>query len=92
MMDNIYAGKTVRISGIRKHTNMERSFTLDADIHGMPGQFVMVSVSHAGEIPVSISGFSSRAIEITVRNVGKVTSKIFQLKVGDELKLRRPDG
>ena len=92
MMDNIYAGKTVKISGITKHTNIERSFTLEAHIHGMPGQFVMVSLSHTGEIPVSISGFSSTAIEITVRNVGKVTSKLLQLKVGDELQLRGPYG
>ncbi len=92
MVNNIYAGKAVKILDITKHTNMERSFTLDAHIHGMPGQFVIVSLSHAGEIPISISGFSSTAIEITVRNIGKVTSKLFQLKVGDELHLRGPYG
>ena len=91
-MDNIYAGKAVKILGITKHTNMDRSFTLDANIHGAPGQFVMVSLSHAGEIPVSISGFSSTAVEITVRNIGKVTSKLFQLKVGDKVRLRGPYG
>jgi len=92
MMDNIYAGKAVKILDITKHTNMERSFILDTNIQGAPGQFVMVSLSHAGEIPISISGFSSTAIEITVRNVGKVTSRLFRLKVGDELNLRGPYG
>lgn len=91
-MDNIYASKAVKILSITKHTNIERSFTLDAPIHGMPGQFVMISLLHAGEIPISISGFSSTTIEITVRNVGKVTSKLFQLKVGDEIYLRGPYG
>ena len=69
MMDNIYAGKAVKILGITKHTNMERSFMLDAHFHGMPGQFVIVSLAHAGEIPISISG-SLSFLNVSNLNLG----------------------
>lgn len=91
-MDSIYAGKPVRIVQIQKHTKLERSFTLDVRLEGTPGQFVMVSIPHTGEIPISISGFTSTTIEITVRNAGKVTSEMFRLRTGDELCLRGPYG
>lgn len=91
-MDNIYAGQPVEILKIDKHTNMERSFQLDDRIQGIPGQFVMVSLAQIGEIPISISGFHSTGVEITFRNVGKVTSALSRLKTGDELYLRGPYG
>lgn len=91
-MDNIYSGERVKILEIQKHTSIERSLKLDIGIERGPGQFVMVSLPHAGEIPISISGFTSTAIEITVRNAGRVTSEIFRLKAGDELYVRGPYG
>ncbi len=91
-MDNIYAGRSVEILEIDKHTNMEWSFKLGGHIQGIPGQFVIVSLAQVGEIPISISGFHSTGVEITVRNVGKVTSELFHLKAGDEFYLRGPYG
>lgn len=91
-MDNIYAGRPVKILEIDKHTNMERSFRLDTHVEAIPGQFVMVSLAQAGEIPISISGFCSTSMEITVRNAGRVSSELFDLKAGDELYLRGPYG
>ena len=91
-MDNIYKANPVRISQIRKHTNIESSFVLNTTIKGIPGQFVMVSLPNAGEVPISISGFDRDSIEVTIRNAGVVTSKIFNLKVGDYLYIRGPYG
>ena len=91
-MDNIYMGRPVEILKIDKHTNAEMSFKLGAHIQGIPGQFVIVSLAQVGEIPISISGFSSKGVEITFRKVGKVTSELSHLKAGDELYLRGPYG
>lgn len=88
MRNNIYAGHPATIMEIRRHTSIEWSFVLEETIEGRPGQFVMVSLPMVGEIPVSISGFASDSIEITLRNVGKVTSQIFKLEVGDSLYVR----
>ncbi|MBW8016833.1 MAG: anaerobic sulfite reductase subunit AsrB [Planctomycetes bacterium] len=92
MVSNIYEGNEVKIVKIHKHTKMERTFTLGCELVGCPGQFVMVSVAHAGEIPISISGFSSDTFEITVRNTGKVTSRLFEKKIGDKVSIRGPYG
>lgn len=92
MVANIYEGNEVKIVKIDKHTKLERTFTLGAELQGSPGQFVMVSVAHAGEIPISISGFGSDTFEITVRNTGKVTSRLFDKKVGDKVSFRGPYG
>lgn len=92
MVSNIYEGNEVKIVKIHKHTNLERTFTLDSGLDGCAGQFVMVSVAHAGEIPISISGFGSETFEITVRQTGKVTSSLFDRKVGDSVSFRGPYG
>ncbi len=92
MVANIYEGNEVKIVKIDKHTNLERTFTLDIGLEGCAGQFVMVSVAHAGEIPISISGFGSETFEITVRHAGKVTSSLFDKKVGDKISVRGPYG
>ena len=52
----------------------------------------MVSLPHVGEVPIAVSKFDADSIEITVRNVGKVTSSLFRKKPGDEISLRGPYG
>lgn len=89
---NIYAGTPAKILAVRNHTAHERSFELDKEVTGRPGQFVIVSLPMAGEVPVSISGFKPHSIEITLRNAGTVTSQIFKLKAGDMLYVRGPYG
>ncbi len=89
---NIYASRPAEIVQIRKHTSTEWSFVLAEEIEGRPGQFVMVSLPMAGEVPVSISGFDSHATEITLRRAGQVTSRIFEQKAGDSLYVRGPYG
>lgn len=92
-MANIYAGNPAKVKKIKKHTLQEWSFTLKVELKVIPGQFVMLSLPRAGEVPISISGFSADSIEVTIRNTGKVTSQIFsRVKVGDLLYLRGPYG
>lgn len=59
-----------------------------------PGQFSMLYVPGVGEVPISISGFSSdqKGLIYTVRNVGAVTAAICQMKEGDWLGVRGPLG
>ena len=91
-MENVYTAAAARVLDITSHTDTERSFRLATDIQVSPGQFVMVSLPHVGEVPIAISEIGDTDISITVRHVGKVTSGLFQLKQGDRLFLRGPYG
>jgi anaerobic sulfite reductase subunit B len=91
-VSNIYASEPAKILKIRKHTDQEWSFSLAFDAAEKPGRFVMVSLPHTGEVPISISGFSEGAIELTIRKVGDVTAGLFTRSVGDSLHIRGPYG
>lgn len=91
-MENIYQSKKAKIMGITKHTPVEWSFLLKADVDCAPGQFVFVSLPQVSEIPITISGYQNETLEITVRNVGSVTSEFFKLKSGDSIYFRGPYG
>jgi sulfhydrogenase subunit gamma (sulfur reductase) len=58
------------------------------------GQFLMVSVLGAGEVPISITSVpgAGRDLEICVRAVGHVSSAINMLKTGDDIMVRGPYG
>ncbi|MFW7379540.1 MAG: FAD/NAD(P)-binding protein [Oligoflexus sp.] len=60
----------------------------------IPGQFNMVYAWGAGEIPISISGCSSKTRDLmhTVRSVGAISNKLVSMKPGDWLGLRGPFG
>ncbi len=59
-----------------------------------PGQFVMVSIFGYGEAPISIcsSPTDKGYFDLTVRNVGTLTSRLHQLGEGDTLGIRGPFG
>lgn len=59
-----------------------------------PGQFVMVSVFGAGEVPISVSSSPTNngSFEICVRAAGKVTNALHKLEVGDMIGIRGPFG
>jgi NAD(P)H-flavin reductase len=67
---------------------------LQQDISYVPGQFFMVSVWGAGEVPISAAshGNYSTSVEFCIRKTGFVTSAIHVLKEGDELWVRGPYG
>ena len=59
-----------------------------------PGQFNMLYVFGAGEVPISISGdpTSTRTLTHTTREVGAVTGVMRRLKSGDTIGVRGPYG
>jgi NAD(P)H-flavin reductase len=59
-----------------------------------PGQFLMVSVWGAGEVPISIASEykTHKALEFCVMNAGSVTSVLHALKSGDTIYIRGPFG
>lgn len=59
-----------------------------------PGQFNMLYVFGAGEVPISVSGDPNRSKRLvhTVREVGAVTRAMATLKHGDPLGVRGPFG
>ncbi|HVX38557.1 MAG TPA: FAD/NAD(P)-binding protein [Gemmatimonadaceae bacterium] len=59
-----------------------------------PGQFVMLSVLGAGEVPISISSSPSRpgVLELCIRRAGRVTAALFRLKTNDLVGVRGPYG
>jgi anaerobic sulfite reductase subunit B len=81
-----------RLLAIQKETEVEWTFRLEADAAPNFGQFYMVSLPRIGEVPFSISGVGEGWIDMTIRNVGKVTSKIHDLAIGDTLFIRGPYG
>ena len=60
----------------------------------IPGQFVMLTVPKAGEIPISICSSPTRkgVIELTVRKVGRKTEVLHRLGPGDVVAIRGPYG
>lgn len=73
------------------------SFELDATNGGFrfsPGQFNMLYVFGAGEVPISISGDPNDPARLvhTIRRVGPVTRSLGELCAGDQVGVRGPFG
>ncbi|MEN8140220.1 MAG: FAD/NAD(P)-binding protein [Thermodesulfobacteriota bacterium] len=58
------------------------------------GQFVMLSVPHCGEAPISISSepADSATLDLTIREAGKLTRAVQKMAVGETLGVRGPYG
>lgn len=85
------------IRRVRKETH--DTFTLEIErgdgrqmSPSRPGQFNMLYVFGAGEVPISISSTSGGLLHHTTRVVGAVTRAMRQLKRGDTLGVRGPFG
>lgn len=59
-----------------------------------PGQFNMLYVLGAGEVPISISGdpLKKKCLTHTIRSVGNVTRLLQKMKAGDAIGVRGPFG
>ncbi len=59
-----------------------------------PGQFMMVSLPHRGEAPISFSSTPTRpgTFQLSVRRAGALTTAMHQLRAGDQIGLRGPYG
>ncbi|NOX20778.1 MAG: hydrogenase [Nitrospirae bacterium] len=94
--NNIYRPIKGTIERIKKQTSDVSLFTLELEepVHYKAGQFFMVSVWGAGEVPISVTSLARKStrIEFCIRRVGMVTGRIHQLKEGDNLWIRGPYG
>ncbi|MCI0511799.1 FAD/NAD(P)-binding protein [candidate division KSB1 bacterium] len=100
-MDNLYLPRVATIDKIVDETDDTKTYTVhftdaayQAQFSFQPGQFLQVTAFGAGECPIGFasSPFRKGDFDITIRDVGRVTHVIHQLKVGDTLGLRGPFG
>jgi len=98
---NPYQPHMARIVRIYKMVEGNHLFTLRflderlvREFRHLPGQFLMLSVPGAGEMPISISSSPSRpeVLELCVRRVGRVTSALYRLRTNDLVGVRGPYG
>ncbi len=101
LTQNEYHPHLARIVRIYRMVEDNHLFTLRfvedrlaAEFSHLPGQFVMVSVPGAGEMPISISSSPSRpgVLELCVRRAGRVTNALYRLKTNDVIGIRGPYG
>ncbi len=92
MSNNPYKSEKCEILKITKMTDIEWTFRIATDKEINHGQFCHLSIPKVGEAPISVSGTGEGWIEFTIRSVGKLTSKIFNLVVGDYFYIRGPYG
>lgn len=83
-----------RIEKIVNESPSVKSFYLNASfpLDPKPGQFLMVWLPGAEEVPMSISGHEEGITRISVSNVGPTTAKMHKLKSGNFLWARGPFG
>ena len=91
LKDSSYRLKKAKILQTKKLTANEKFFEIalrdGSSLDHEPGQFIMVSLSGIGEVPISICSSPTRrdSFDLCVRAVGKVTRSLHKLKAGDEI-------
>lgn len=91
-MNNPYLPKAHKILDIVKETNIDYTFKVAYKGNLIGGQFMEISIPGVGEAPISICNFDDLSLEMTIRRVGRLTDKIFELKTGDNIFMRGPYG
>ncbi|MBU1405730.1 MAG: FAD/NAD(P)-binding protein [Proteobacteria bacterium] len=98
---DIYLPRQAKVEQIIVENSQISTFVLAFSDHTynnafrhQPGQFMMVSMPHCGEAPISISSTPTRpgAIHLSVRRAGKLTAAMHGLRTGDTIGLRGPYG
>jgi sulfhydrogenase subunit gamma (sulfur reductase) len=94
--NNIYLPFKTSIRDIKEIAKDVKLFSiiLPGDFAYQPGQFVMVSLFGAGEIPISITSApgEGRDLELCVRTVGAVSSALNGLRANSSIWIRGPYG
>ena len=94
--DNTFLPMSGKILELVDMTAKDRYFrvALPCPLGHRSGQFVMLSVLGVGEAPISIScgPRDDNILEMVIRRVGRLTSVLHELKVGDEIGIRGPYG
>lgn len=100
-MENEYYPYEAKIRDIREETSDTLTYSLElveepfrSDFNCSPGQFVELTVAGYGEAPFSVAGWDGedRQLELTVREMGEVTSALFELEESDSVGVRGPYG
>lgn len=91
-MHNAYLPKPYKILKITQETDIDYTFKIAYEGKIIGGQFMELSIPGVGEAPISISDFDEGSLDMTIRKVGRLTDKIFDLKAGDSLFMRGPYG
>lgn len=91
-MHNTYLPRPYRVLAVTSQTAIDWTFRLESDLTPSFGQFLEVSIPGLGEAPISISDFGPGWLDLTIRQVGRVSSGIFALRPGDTLYVRGPYG
>ncbi len=90
-----------RITEIQKVTDLEKMVTIrfqeqedQTKFNYMPGQFIKLGVMGVGEAPISIctAQTDEPGLELCIRNAGRVTNAVHNLKVGNTVWVRGPYG
>ncbi|MDF2593678.1 MAG: asrB [Clostridia bacterium] len=91
-MHNAYLPKPYKILKITQETDIDYTYKIAYEGSIIGGQFMEISIPGVGEAPISISDFDDHSLDMTIRRVGRLTDKVFELKAGDALFMRGPYG
>ncbi len=92
MSENPMMPKAHRVIRVDAETELESTFRIEMDEAPAVGQFYMVSLPRLGEMPISTSGIGRGWIDMTIRNVGRVSQAVHDLNENSTLFLRGPYG
>lgn len=92
MHNQEYAPFLSEILEVKKHMDIEYTFTMAYEGAVKPGQFFEVSIPKYGEAPILVSGIRDKSVDLTIRRVGKVTDEVFERYKGGSLFMRGPYG
>jgi NAD(P)H-flavin reductase len=99
--DNAYLPHPARIMRVTEENAQIKTFELaftdaarNQAFSHRPGQFMMVSIPHHGEAPISIASSPTRpgTIDLSVRQAGHLTTAMHAMGQGDLVGLRGPYG
>lgn len=91
-MINPYLPIPQRVVSVTQQTAIDWTFRLESAMAPGFGQFLELSLPGLGEAPISISDFGPGWLDLTIRNVGRVTRGIFALQPGAVVYARGPYG
>ena len=100
-LDNIYLPQQAVVRKIIRENSLVNTYELtlldelaNHRFSWQPGQFMMISMPHLGEAPISFSSAprESGGFALTIRNSGRLTAAVHTLRVGDMIGVRGPYG
>ncbi|MEA3464785.1 MAG: FAD/NAD(P)-binding protein [Thermodesulfobacteriota bacterium] len=99
--DNLYLPQQAIIEDIIQENSLVNTYVLslcdplaNAGFSFEPGQFMMVSVPHQGEAPISLSSsiLNTHTFSLTIRKTGRLTDELHTFAPGDTIGVRGPYG